>query len=53
VGEALASLGVFVGGDEIALRRVTPHRLRAELARALQVPASLRRSRVFEPSASS
>ncbi len=36
VGEALASLGVFVGGDEIVLRRVTPHRLRAPLARALR-----------------
>jgi uncharacterized protein YcaQ len=36
VGEALTSLGAFVGGDEIVLRRVTPHRLRAPLARALR-----------------
>ncbi len=36
VAEALASLGEFVGADEIALRRVTPHRLRAPLARALR-----------------
>jgi uncharacterized protein len=36
LAEALRSLGVFVGGDEIALRRVTPHRLRAPLARALR-----------------
>ena len=36
VAEALASLGAFVGGDEILLRRVTPHRLRAPLARALR-----------------
>ena len=36
LAEALHSLGVFVGGDEIALRRVTPHRLRAPLARALR-----------------
>ena len=34
--EALRSLSAFVGGDEIALRRVTPHRLRAPLARALR-----------------
>jgi uncharacterized protein YcaQ len=33
---ALRSLGAFVGGDEIGLRRVTPHRLRAPLARALR-----------------
>ena len=36
LAEALHSLGAFVGGDEIALRRVTPHRLRAPLARALR-----------------
>jgi uncharacterized protein YcaQ len=36
LAEALRSLGTFVGGDEIALRRVTPHRLRAPLARALR-----------------
>jgi uncharacterized protein len=36
VAEALGSLGAFVGGDEIVLRRVTPHRLRAPLARALR-----------------
>jgi uncharacterized protein YcaQ len=34
--EALRSLGAFVGGDDIALRRVTPHRLRVPLARALR-----------------
>ena len=33
---ALRSLGAFVGGDEIVLRRVTPHRLRTPLARALR-----------------
>ncbi|MGH7356107.1 MAG: winged helix-turn-helix domain-containing protein [Candidatus Rokuibacteriota bacterium] len=32
---ALRSLATFVGGDEVALRRVTPRRLRAPLARAL------------------
>jgi hypothetical protein len=36
LAEALRSLGAFVGGDDIALRRVTPHRLRAPLARALR-----------------
>jgi len=36
LAEALRSLGAFVGGDEIALRRVTPQRLRAPLARALR-----------------
>lgn len=35
LAEALHSLSEFVGGDEIALRRVTPQRLRAPLARAL------------------
>jgi uncharacterized protein len=32
---ALRSLATFVGGDELVLRRVTPRRLRAPLARAL------------------
>ncbi|HSF04835.1 MAG TPA: crosslink repair DNA glycosylase YcaQ family protein [Methylomirabilota bacterium] len=32
---ALRSLAVFVGGEELVLRRVTPRRLRAPLARAL------------------
>jgi uncharacterized protein YcaQ len=32
---ALRSLATFVGGDELALRRVTPRRLRDPLARAL------------------
>jgi len=36
VAEALGSLATFVGGDELRLRRVTPHRLRAPLARALR-----------------
>ncbi len=36
LAESLRSLGAFVAGDEIALRRVTPHRLRAPLARALR-----------------
>jgi uncharacterized protein len=35
VGDALRSLAVFVGGDEVVLRRVTPHRLRAPLSRTL------------------
>jgi uncharacterized protein YcaQ len=35
---ALRSLGTFVGADEVVLRRVTPHRLRAPLARALPGP---------------
>ena len=33
---ALRSLATFVGGDVVRLRRVTPHRLRAPLARALR-----------------
>jgi uncharacterized protein YcaQ len=33
---ALRSLAAFVNGDELVLRRVTPHRLRAPLARAIQ-----------------
>jgi hypothetical protein len=32
---ALRSLAAFVGGEELVLRRVTPRRLRAPLARAL------------------
>jgi hypothetical protein len=36
VAEALTSLTTFVGADELRLRRVTPHRLRASLARALR-----------------
>jgi hypothetical protein len=36
VAEALSSLATFVGGDDVRLRRVTPHRLRAPLARALR-----------------
>ena len=35
IGEALGSLAVFVGADAIALRRVTPQRLRAPLSRIL------------------
>ena len=35
LGEALRSLATFVGADDVTLRRVTPHRLRASLARAL------------------
>ena len=35
VADALRSLATFVGGDAVTLRRVTPHRLRASLARAL------------------
>ena len=35
VGEALRSLATFVGADGIIVRRVTPHRLRTPLARAL------------------
>ncbi len=32
VGEALSSLGTFVGAEVVRLGRVTPHRLRAPLA---------------------
>ncbi|HEU5195223.1 MAG TPA: crosslink repair DNA glycosylase YcaQ family protein [Methylomirabilota bacterium] len=35
VGDALRSLATFVSGDDVVLRRVTPHGLRASLARAL------------------
>ena len=35
---ALRSLATFVGGEALVLRRVTPHRLRAPLARALPGP---------------
>jgi uncharacterized protein len=38
VADALRSLATFVGGDETTLRRVTPHRWRAPLARALVTP---------------
>jgi hypothetical protein len=34
VADALVSLAVFVGADTLAVRRVTPHRLRAGLAAA-------------------
>ena len=36
VADALASLGRFVGAEQLALARVTPGRLRAPLARALR-----------------
>jgi len=36
LAETLWSLAAFVGGDDITLRRVTPNRLRAPLARALR-----------------
>jgi hypothetical protein len=42
VADALASLAVFVGADAVRLRRVTPPRLRAPLARALREPAPAR-----------
>ena len=35
VGEALRSLAAFVGAGEVGLRRVTPRRLRAPLARVI------------------
>ena len=38
VGEALGSLATFVGADEMTFRRVTPHRLRTPLGRALTLP---------------
>ena len=38
VAEALRSLAVFVGADDLAVRRATPGRLRAGLARALSAP---------------
>jgi uncharacterized protein YcaQ len=37
VAEALRSLATFVNGDDVTLRRVTPRRLQAPLARALHV----------------
>jgi uncharacterized protein YcaQ len=40
VAEALGSLATFVGGDVTRLRRVTPHRLRAPLVRALRAGRS-------------
>jgi uncharacterized protein YcaQ len=39
IAEALTSLATFVGGDALQLRRVTPHRLRTPLARALRAGA--------------
>ena len=36
VASALSSLGVFAGADDVILRRVTPARLRAPLARRLR-----------------
>jgi hypothetical protein len=36
VADALRSLGTFVDADGVVLRRVTPHRLRAPLGRALR-----------------
>ena len=36
VASALSSLGAFAGADEVSLRRVTPGRLRAPLARRLR-----------------
>jgi uncharacterized protein YcaQ len=44
LADALASLAHFVGADDITLRRVTPHRLRAPLARALRARTLLGRS---------
>jgi uncharacterized protein YcaQ len=37
VVEALRSLAVFVSADTVVLRRVTPHRLRAPLARVMRM----------------
>jgi uncharacterized protein YcaQ len=34
LGDAFSALAAFVGTSEVVLRRVTPHRLRGELARA-------------------
>jgi hypothetical protein len=39
LADACASLGRFVGADELIVRRVTPGRLRAPLARALRTAA--------------
>lgn len=44
LGEALDSLATFVAADEIVLRRVTPHRLRAPLSRALVSSEASRRN---------
>jgi hypothetical protein len=41
VADALRSLATFVNGDDVALRRVTPHRLRSPLQRALRAPATV------------
>jgi uncharacterized protein YcaQ len=46
VAGALSSLGVFLGADEVHVRRVTPGRLRAPLARQLREARAL----VSEPS---
>ncbi len=41
LAETLGSLATFVGANKIVIRRVTPHRLRAPLARALRsVPSA-------------
>jgi uncharacterized protein YcaQ len=40
VVDALRSLAVFVSADTVVLRRVTPHRLRAPLARAMRAAAT-------------
>ena len=42
LGEALGSLAAFVGADAVALRRVTPGRLRSPLARVLRRGAPAR-----------
>jgi uncharacterized protein len=38
VADAIRSLGVFVGGDDVTIGRVTPRRLRAPLVRGLRAP---------------
>ena len=43
VADALRSLATFVAGDDIVLRRVTPHRLRTPLARMLVSSEASRR----------
>src|SRR5712692_8440549 len=40
LAETLGSLATFVGANKIVIRRVTPHRLRAPLARVLRSVAS-------------
>ncbi|PYM27257.1 MAG: cytoplasmic protein [Candidatus Rokuibacteriota bacterium] len=44
VADALHSLATFVGGDDVVLRRVTPHRLRAPLSRMLVSSEASRRN---------